>query len=83
MLTSLNEYNVKNRNVPLLDHFMDNAANGMGKEVIAVEAVQEQCDPLNSLNNSDVSDLAIYLPERLVTLACTDMNRSANFQLLT
>ena len=67
MLTSLNEYNVKNRNVPLLDHFMDNAANGMGKQVMAVETVQEQCDPLNSLNNSDVS----YQPEGLVTVICT------------
>lgn len=55
MLKSFTKYNVENRNIPLFDLFIDNAASGMEKEVVAVETAQEQCKPFNSLNNSEVS----------------------------
>lgn len=54
MLASLTEENIELRKVPLLDVFLENAAERMGKRVQAVESVQDQCRPLNRLSNEQV-----------------------------
>lgn len=55
MLSSLTEENIRLRKIPLLDLFMDNAAEGLGKRVQAVETARDQCRPLNKLSNQQVS----------------------------
>ena len=54
MLSSLTEENIRLRKIPLLDQFMDNAAEGMGKRVQAVESAHDQCRPLNRLSAEQV-----------------------------
>jgi uncharacterized protein YbaP (TraB family) len=54
-LSSLSEENIKERNIPLLDTFMDTAANNMGKKVQAMENYKEQCRPFNKLNDTQVN----------------------------
>ena len=54
MLSSMTEENIVRRHVPLLDLFLDNAAEGMGKRVQAVESVNDQCRPLNRLKTDQV-----------------------------
>ncbi len=54
MLSSLTEENIRLRKVPLLDVFLDNVAEGLGKRVQAVEEPRDQCKPLNKLNNLQV-----------------------------
>ena len=54
MLSSLTEENIRLRKIPLLDVFMDNAAEGLGKRVQAVETARDQCRPLNRLSNEQV-----------------------------
>ena len=55
MLSSLTEENIRLRNIPLLDQFLDNAAGEMGKTVQALETVDDQCMPLNRLEDHEVS----------------------------
>ena len=55
ILSSLTEENIRLRKIPLLDQFMDNAAEGLGKTVQAVETPRDQCRPLNKLGNQQVS----------------------------
>lgn len=55
MLSSLTEENIRLRNIPILDQFLDNAAGEMGKTVQALETVDDQCMPLNRLEDDDVS----------------------------
>ena len=54
MLSSLTEENIQSRNIPLLDRFLENAAEGLGKQVQAMETPREQCRPLNKLSNEQV-----------------------------
>lgn len=54
ILSSLTEENIRLRKIPLLDQFMDNAAEGLGKTVQAVETPRDQCRPLNRLSNQQV-----------------------------
>lgn len=54
MLGSLTEENIRLRNIPLLDLFIDNAAEGLGKRVEAIESPQDQCKPLNKLSKEQV-----------------------------
>ena len=54
MLSSLTEENIRLRKIPLLDLFMDNAAQALGKRVQAVETAKDQCRPLNKLSNEQV-----------------------------
>ena len=55
ILSSLTEENIRSRNIPLLDRFLENAAEGLGKQVQALETPREQCRPLNKLSNEQVS----------------------------
>ena len=55
LLNSLTEENIRLRNIPLLDVFLDNAASGLGHEVVALETTRDQCRPLNNLNSEEVS----------------------------
>lgn len=69
LLNSLTEENIRLRNIPLLDVFLDNAASGLGHEVVALETTRDQCRPLNNLNSEEV-ELALnvqlsYLEEAL------------------
>ena len=55
MLSSFTRENIQQRNIPLLDVFLEKGSQGVGKKVMAIETVQDQCGPLNNLTNSDVS----------------------------
>lgn len=67
MLSSLTEENIRLRKIPLLDLFMDNAAQRMGKRVQAVETAKDQCRPLNKLSNEQVRSIKILSDEQNVT----------------
>lgn len=54
MINSLTESDVKSRGIPVLDLYLAQEAERRNKRMGAVERVQEQCVPLNSLNFSQV-----------------------------
>ncbi|XP_075944701.1 metalloprotease TIKI2 isoform X1 [Anarhichas minor] len=54
MVNSLTEWDVRSRGTPVLDLFLAQEAERMGKATGAVERVEEQCHPLNGLNFSQV-----------------------------
>ncbi|XP_076811744.1 metalloprotease TIKI1-like isoform X2 [Clavelina lepadiformis] len=54
MINSLTEADVRSRNIPVLDLYLARQAERMGKKIGAVEKVDEQCQPLNGLNMSQV-----------------------------
>ncbi|XP_028299358.1 metalloprotease TIKI2 [Gouania willdenowi] len=54
MVNSLTEWDVRSRGTPVLDLFLAQEAERMGKTTGAVERVEEQCHPLNGLNFSQV-----------------------------
>ncbi|XP_051963983.1 metalloprotease TIKI2 isoform X1 [Xyrauchen texanus] len=54
MVNSLTEADVRSRGTPVLDLFLAQEAERMGKRTGAVERVEEQCHPLNGLNFSQV-----------------------------
>ncbi|XP_064385955.1 metalloprotease TIKI homolog [Halichondria panicea] len=54
LISSLTEENIINRNIPLLDLFMDNVAEKLGKEVQAMESPRDQCRPLNKISDEKV-----------------------------
>ncbi|XP_026161358.1 metalloprotease TIKI2 [Mastacembelus armatus] len=54
MVNSLTEWDVRSRGTPVLDLFLAQEAERMGKTTGAVEQVEEQCHPLNGLNFSQV-----------------------------
>uniref|UniRef100_A0A1A8U689 Metalloprotease TIKI n=1 Tax=Nothobranchius furzeri TaxID=105023 RepID=A0A1A8U689_NOTFU len=54
MVNSLTEWDVRSRGTPVLDLFLAQEAERMGKRTGAVERVEEQCHPLNGLNFSQV-----------------------------
>ncbi len=54
MVNSLTEGDIKSRGIPVLDLYLAQEAERMGKETGAVEQVEEQCVPLNELNFSQV-----------------------------
>nr|XP_043899397.1 metalloprotease TIKI2 [Solea senegalensis] len=54
MVNSLTEWDVRSRGTPVLDLFLAQEAEKMGKRTGAVERVEEQCHPLNGLNFSQV-----------------------------
>ncbi|XP_035269194.1 metalloprotease TIKI2-like [Anguilla anguilla] len=55
MVNSLTEWDVRSRGSPVLDLFLAQEAERLGKRTGAVERVEEQCHPLNGLNFSQVS----------------------------
>ncbi|KAF3690980.1 Metalloprotease TIKI2 [Channa argus] len=54
MVNSLTEWDVRSRGTPVLDLFLAQEAERVGKTTGAVERVEEQCHPLNGLNFSQV-----------------------------
>ncbi|XP_042075993.1 metalloprotease TIKI2 isoform X2 [Haplochromis burtoni] len=54
MVNSLTEWDVRSRGTPVLDLFLAQEAERMGKTTGAVEQVEEQCHPLNGLNFSQL-----------------------------
>lgn len=59
MLNSLTESDIRNRGIPVLDQYLAIQASRGNKVIGAVEDVQEQCNPLNSLNISQVCVILI------------------------
>lgn len=55
LLNSLTENDIKLFGVPVLDLYLSRQAIQWGKETAAIERVDEQCEPLNQLNNSQVA----------------------------
>lgn len=55
LVNSLSESDIKNFGISVLDQYLANTARQNQKYVGAVEDVEEQCKPLNSLNASQVS----------------------------
>lgn len=55
MVNSLTESDIKSKGIPVLDLYLAQEAERMGKKTGAVEEVEEQCVPLNELNYSQVS----------------------------
>lgn len=65
MVNSLTEWDVRSRGTPVLDLFLAQEAERMGKTTGAVERVEEQCHPLNGLNFSQVGKLMkLYLKKK-------------------
>lgn len=56
LMNSLTESDIRNRVIPVLDQRLARVAKDEFKYVGAVEEVHEQCEPLNSLNMSQVSN---------------------------
>jgi len=54
LLSSLNKEAIQNNDIPLLDTFLGNAARNMGKDLKAVENVQDQCSAFNKLDTEQV-----------------------------
>ncbi|XP_067249735.1 metalloprotease TIKI2 isoform X3 [Chanodichthys erythropterus] len=54
MVNSLTEADVRSRGTPVLDLFLAQEAERLGKQTGAVERVEEQCHPLNGLNFSQL-----------------------------
>jgi uncharacterized protein YbaP (TraB family) len=54
MINSLTEHDIKSRGIPVLDTFLTQEAERLKKLTGAVEGVQEQCNPLNGLNSTQV-----------------------------
>lgn len=54
MINSLTENDIRSRGSPVLDMFLAQEASRMKKRTGAVEKVEEQCEPLNGLNDNQV-----------------------------
>lgn len=54
MVNSLTESDIKNRGIPVLDQYLALEASRNEQFTGAVEEVDEQCRPLNSLNDTQV-----------------------------
>ena len=63
MINSLTENDIKSRGSPVLDMYLAQEASRMKKQTGAVEKVEEQCEPLNGLNDSQV----IFALDRTMT----------------
>ncbi|KAI4872286.1 hypothetical protein NFI96_027714 [Prochilodus magdalenae] len=57
MVNSLTESDIRTRGTPVLDLFLAQEAERLGKRTGAVENVEEQCHPLNGLNFSQRSNV--------------------------
>jgi uncharacterized protein YbaP (TraB family) len=54
LISTLTEENVESWDTPVLDHFMDNAARRLGKNLTALETVNDHCQPLKKLGDVEV-----------------------------
>ena len=59
MVNSLTESDIKSRGIPVLDQYLASEAGRNEKFTGAVEEVEEQCLPLNSLNDTQVCRVRI------------------------
>lgn len=59
MVNSLTESDIKSRGIPVLDQYLASEAARNEKLTGAVEEVEEQCLPLNSLNDTQVCRVTI------------------------
>ena len=62
MVNSLTESDVRARDTPVLDLYLAQEADRAGKQLAAVELVEEHCSPLNSMNLSQVEYIPISPP---------------------
>lgn len=60
LLNVLTEYDTKGRGTSVLDTFLIHETITQGKLVGSIESVEEQCEPLNALNNSQVIKIAQF-----------------------
>jgi len=65
MVNSLTESDVRARGTPVLDLYLAQEANRAGKQLAAVELVEEHCLPLNAMNLSQVSRFLIALRQTM------------------
>ncbi|XP_031567995.1 metalloprotease TIKI homolog [Actinia tenebrosa] len=68
MVNSLTESDIRNRGIPVLDQYLAIQASRGSKLIGAVENVEEQCSPLNTLNVSQVIfalNQSLHFQERL------------------
>ncbi|XP_078485497.1 metalloprotease TIKI1-like isoform X1 [Ciona intestinalis] len=54
MINALTKPDIRSRGLPVLDVHLARQAGVMGKHVGAIETVEEQCEPFNGLNKSQV-----------------------------
>lgn len=55
LISSLKEESIRVRTKPILDQFLEAGARGLGRNVAALEDVNDHCQPLNRLSDNDVS----------------------------
>lgn len=55
LLSSLSEESVQNWDKPALDHFLDNVAKRLNKDIAPLETPNEHCQPLKKLSDSQAS----------------------------
>ena len=55
LISSLTEENVQVWDKPVLDHFLDNAARKLGKNLTALETPSDHCQPLKKLGDAQAS----------------------------
>lgn len=60
LLSSLTEENIRHRKTPVLDRFFDNAARRLGKNLTALETVNDHCQPLNRLSDAQASYITVW-----------------------
>ena len=61
LLNSLTEQKIKLQQTPVVDVFLERAAEKLGKNVQAVEKPGDHCKPLNNLSKEQVSLKCYYL----------------------
>jgi len=61
MVNSLTESDIRARGTPVLDLYLAQEADRAGKQLAAVELVEEHCLPLNSMNLSQVFLIMIII----------------------
>ena len=54
MLNALTEYDIKTRGISVLDMYLTREAFTRNKNIGSIESVEEQCEPLNTLNDNQV-----------------------------
>lgn len=57
LLGSLTEQRTRLSQVPVIDTFMERAAQGLGKGIQAIEQPNDQCRPLNKLSLQQVNEV--------------------------
>ena len=61
LINSLTKNDISSRGYPVLDLYLSQLALKNGKRVSSIETVQEQCQPLNTLNKTLVRTKYLYV----------------------